>query len=221
MPEQQTIIVSPKQEFCSKSGLKHRGWTDVAIERFLGTHDKEAENPHYKSAPPMKLYKLIRVESIEASQDYLCFKTKSKSRCESSQKALTTKRHNLLRKVAKMEIFIQRKHIEEIFEDAVESYNNFKSNMACEREDFDYVPASINSDRSFLHRITVNFLRHRCSPYETILDRISGKVGKQEAYALLNERIFKQIAGMYPELEEECDRQLAEKIMENQYDRTQ
>ena len=213
MPEQQTITEPPKQEYISKSGLKLRGWTDVAIERFLGTHDKEAENPHYKPAPPMKLYLLTRVESIEASHDYLCFKTKSKSRQESSQKALTTKRHNLLRKVAKMEIFIQRKHIEEIFEDAVESYNNFKSNMACEREDFDYVPASINSDKEFLHRITVNFLRHRCSPYETILDRISGKVGKQEAYALLNQKIFQKIAEIFPELQDECDRQLSEKIM--------
>lgn len=213
MPEQQTIIEPPKPEFCSKSTLKLRGWTEMAIERFLGTHDKEAPNPYYKSAPPMKLYLLSRAESIESSPEYLCFKTKSKSRQESSQKALKTKRHNLLRKVAKMEIFIQRKNIEDTIHDAVKSYNDFKSNMACERGDFDYQPASTNSDKEFLTRITVNFLRHRCSQYEKILDRIAGKVGKNEAYALLNERIFKQIAQMYPELTEECDRQLSEKII--------
>lgn len=214
MIEQQTVISEPtKQEFCSKSGLKHRGWTDTATERFLGEHDKEAVNPHYKCAAPMKLYKLSRVEQIEQSQAFLHFKAQSKHRLEASKKALKTKRSNLIEKVAAMEIFIQRKNFEEIIKDAVNSYNNFKSNCADERGDFDYQPASINSDKAFLTRITVNYLRHRCSPYEQILDRISGKVGKQEAYALLNQKIFQRISEMFPELKEECEKQLSEKIM--------
>lgn len=211
MSQQQTISEPP--EFCSKATLKLRGWTDGAIERFLDTPDKEAPNPHYKSVAPMKLYKLSRVEETEHSQEFLHFKAQSKPRLEASKKAVKTKRENLLHKVARLEIHIQRKNFEDIIVDAVESYNNFKSNMAMERGDFDYQPATINSGKEFLNRITVNFLRHRCSSYERILDNIEGKVGKKEAYALLNQKIFQRITEIYPELKEECEKQLAEKIM--------
>lgn len=211
IPDQK--ISSNEPEFCAKSTLKQRGWTDTAIERFLGDHDKEVPNPYYKSAAPMKLYKLSRVEEAEQSQAFLHFKAQSKPRQEASQKALTTKRKNLLRKVTEMEIYIQRKNLEDIITDAVKAYNSFKSCMADERGDFDYQQATVNSDKEFLNRITVNYLRHRCSPYEKILDKIEGKVGTKEAYTLLNEKIFQKIGETFPELKAECDRQLEEKIM--------
>lgn len=202
-------------EYCSKSTLKLSGWTEVMIDRFLSTPDKEVPNPYYKSAAPMKLYKLSRVEAIESSQEFIDFKEKGKPRQEASEKAIKTKTVNLLTKVSQMDIFITRKNFEDIVKDAVDSYNTFKSNMAMEREDFDYQQASINSDKQFLNRITVNFLRYRCTPYERMLDRITGKVGKKEAYALLNQRIFNKIAEMYPELKSECATQLEQRIMGN------
>lgn len=200
------------QEYISRAALRRRGWTDSAISLFLGIHDKEVPNPHYKSSAPMKLFKLGRVEHIEASIEYQRYKYKSKPRLEASQKAIKTKMGNLLAKVAQIEIYLHRKNFEDIQQDAINSYNEFKSNMASEREDFDYRHASNTSDREFLNRITVNYLRHRCSPYERMLDKIAGKVGKHEAYALLNQRIFHKIGDMYPELKGECDKQLAEKI---------
>ena len=55
-------------EYISASGLKQsRGWTNTKIARLLVKPDKTVQNPHYKSAPPMKLYDLKRVKSIESS----------------------------------------------------------------------------------------------------------------------------------------------------------
>ena len=40
------------------------GWTDGLIARHLGKHDREAPNPHYRSAAPMRLYLLERVHAV-------------------------------------------------------------------------------------------------------------------------------------------------------------
>ena len=67
--------------------------------------------------------------------------------------------------------------------------------------------ASPDDDEDFLHRITVNFLRHECSHYDHELDRLYGKVGHDDAYLLLSGRIFNEIAKQYDWLAQECHRQ--------------
>ena len=206
-------IGANQPDHCCKSTLKERGWTDRAIERFLKQPDKEVPNPYYKSSPPMKLYKLSRVEFIEASDDFKGFQARNQKRLDATRKGMKTKLERLLNTVASMEIFIERKHFEDVILEAIESYNGFKGSMSADKEDFDYQPASIESDQQFLHRITVNYLRHRCTPYERALDKIKGKVGKREAYALLNQMIYNKISELYPLLTHECNSQLEEKIM--------
>ena len=49
------------------SELKQRGWTDGLIKKFLPKPDETKTNPIVKSAAPMKLYKIKRVERIEKS----------------------------------------------------------------------------------------------------------------------------------------------------------
>ncbi len=208
----QTIltITQPQPDHCSHSTLLHRGWTETGIQMFLKTPDKTVPNPHYRSGADMKLYLFSRVESIEQGMEYKAFCEKNWKRKVGSANAVMTKKKKLLHRVAGWDIYISRQHLPEVIQDAISSYNGRKADRS--DEGFIYEPASIQSDKEFLYRITVNFLRHRCSPYERRLDEIVGKVGTKEAYILLNQNIFKKISEIYPELLGECDRQLEEKI---------
>ena len=59
-----------KQDHCSVAGLKHRGWTDAMIRDLLGEPDKRGANPHYRKAAPTRLFKISRVELIEATEAF-------------------------------------------------------------------------------------------------------------------------------------------------------
>ena len=69
-----------------------------------------------------------------------------------------------------------------------------------------------DSDKEFLNRITVNYIRHNLTTYEKIIDTMYSKVGKQKAYNMLNKKVFEEIANVYPDYKEECDRQLKMKM---------
>lgn len=204
----QAVLTQP--DHCSHSTLLRRGWTEAGIRRFLITPDKTVPNPHYSRSADMKLYSLTRVESIETSTEYILFCEINKKRKQGAANAVRTKKEKLLRRVAGWDIYIPRQNLTDVIQDAISSYNG----RVVDRSDdgFIYEPASLNSDKEFLYRITVNFLRHRCSPYERKLVEIAGKVGTKEAYILLNQNIFKKISELYPELQAECDRQLEDKI---------
>lgn len=52
-------------DYCSKAGLKARGWTEAQIRDILGEPDHTVTNPHYGSAAPMQLFSLRRVQAAE------------------------------------------------------------------------------------------------------------------------------------------------------------
>jgi hypothetical protein len=97
---------------------------------------------------------------------------------------------------------------------ACENFNGFKEQAAFERGDYDFRAATLESDPSFLQRITVNYLRHRLSRYDSELERLFGKVGVRDAYAALNLKVYSAIADAYPELADECRRQEERKRLE-------
>lgn len=51
-------------------GLRERGWTEGMIRGFLGKPDLYVDNPHYKSAAPMRLWRLQRAEAAEATEEF-------------------------------------------------------------------------------------------------------------------------------------------------------
>ena len=87
--------------------------------------------------------------------------------------------------------------------------------------------AGQNSDKNFLDRICVNYLRHNCinlkeqtgdecykffiSYYEDALVAIYGKTGVREAYKLLSRKIYEKIIEIYPIFLNECVLQMEKK----------
>lgn len=201
-------------EYVTKTALKKKGWTDKGINLFLKTHDKEAKNPVYRSASPMKLYSTKKVEKIEQGKDFQEFQSKNVLKKEGSKNAVETKRQNVLKEIAAWKIQLEHRGMESIKRSAIYSYNQFKREKAEEFDNFDFIPANSKSDPLFLNRIIVNYLRHVLSNYDDKLEELFGRVGKSEAYRLVNTKIYSKIAEIYPELKDECDNQLMRKLDE-------
>lgn len=200
---------SPSEaEYLTKSELKERGWTEKAISLFLGECDKEAKNLYYSKAPPVRLYLKSRVEAVERSEAYQNFLLKNANRVSGARKAAETKKLRLLEEVAGWTIELEARPYPEIVEAAIEAYNSYRKMLYYDRAR-DYTPANTDSDPEFLQRITVNYLRHELSDYEYRLRVLFGKVGKTEGYRILNKKIYDKIASTYPQLRDECNRQMA------------
>lgn len=201
------------EAYISKSGLKSRGWTEKAITTFLPLHDKEARNPIFSSAAPVKLYLQIRVEDIEQMGAFKEFARKNKNRIAGAAVAVVTKKTRLLGEVSSWNIGLPSVPLGTVRGNAIRSYNQRRELVWSERWS-DFGEATPSSDIAFLDRITVNFIRHHLSCYDGKLEQLFGKVGKAEAYSILNRKIYAKISSVYPELAAECRRQLKQKSRE-------
>jgi len=191
--------------------IKERGWTEKAIKLFLGDHDKEKPNPYYSSASPMKLYLIERVKKKEQSKEFKDFKNNSKK--NGSKKAIATKKKQITELITGLNIKIQKEKFSVIRKKAIQSYNQFKEDISFKGRNpsFEFQKADLKSNKEFLNRIIVNYIRHKSTKYDYKLQKIFGKVGKQEAYKLLNKKIYDKISEVYPQLKEECNNQIHKK----------
>lgn len=74
------------------SGLKERGWTEAMIRDLLGEPDLLADNPHYKSAAPWRLWRLQRAAAAEATPEFTTAKARAERACAAAGKAAETRR---------------------------------------------------------------------------------------------------------------------------------
>ncbi len=85
------------EQYITPAGLKgKRGWTDQMIRKLLGGPDKVAPNPHYRTAAPMRLYLVGRVEQAEKSGLFVRHEPDPR-RQKAAAKAVQTKMRNLMR----------------------------------------------------------------------------------------------------------------------------
>ena len=80
-----------QKKYYRSSELKQRGWTDGLIKKFLPNPDETKTNPVIKSAAPMKLYKIKRVERIEKSERFIKEMENISRRKIAARKAVETK----------------------------------------------------------------------------------------------------------------------------------
>lgn len=199
-----------KDKVCQSIVLQREGWTKTALKHFGLEPVDTAPNPMFKSASPMKLYSLAQIEEIEQLEEFSDWKVKVSKRRENAKKSAATKKKHLIEIVNSLKIRVKRK--ENTLESAIEAYNEF-------HEQFDdYKFASTSSNKSFLDRITVNYIRHNLTSYEVGLCKIFGKVGKSTGYMMINQKIFQKIADVYPEYAEEAQRQFESKFGVELYD---
>lgn len=198
----------------SLAGLRARGWTPALVAQWLPEPDRTAPNPHYRSGPPMKLYALERVEAIEATDAFAADQEQAKTRSARGTRAAQTKRTQLLTAIEALQIRVPQIASETLTARACDHYNA----LQLDRERWEALPATPESDIRFLERITVNYLRHALTSYERQLARVFGKVGVREAYQVINRKVYDAISAAYPQLKAECARQLTRKQQESSTD---
>ncbi len=72
-------------------GLKERGWTESMIRDLLGEPDLRVDNPHYKTAAPMRLWRLQRAEVAEACPGFTAARERGARQCAAAAKAAETR----------------------------------------------------------------------------------------------------------------------------------
>jgi hypothetical protein len=59
------------RRYVSLGGLRLRGWTSGSmVRRLLGAPDRLSVDPRARAAPPIRLYRLERVEAAERSEEF-------------------------------------------------------------------------------------------------------------------------------------------------------
>jgi hypothetical protein len=197
-----------KDEFISVKGLKKgRSWTDTLIERFLGEPDKLVINKYYRSGPRVRLYKLERVlqaeETSEFKAAFVISQKRSMKAKEAAEKGIDTKIDKLCDEILgitgdSLPDFTP----EELTLAACKNYNSLgipeHIYFKIIESGGDFREASPQSEKPFLDRITVNYLRHTYFGYDESLSYIDGRVGKDIAYSMLREEIDEAIHEKYP-----------------------
>ena len=195
-------------EKLTKSRLKvERGWTNKLMKNFLPEPDETKLNPHYKSGPPMLLFKIQTIQEIEQTESFQKAKHKTEKRKRAAQKAVEKKRDKLNDYLGTLKIEVPIYSKTNLVSLACKHYNEIQQQREAEGLATCGLIATPASDPQFLRRICVNYLRHCLTSYEVYLDKISGKVGFAEGYETIRRIIFDQIAVGYPWLAEECKRQ--------------
>jgi hypothetical protein len=197
------------KQFITKTDLiSIRKWTDRLIKKYMPVPDEIRNNPHYGRASEMKLYKISRVESIEKNEQFLIDFEKTTLRRKSSLKMVETKKDNLLIEISELPISVEFIPRNELVPLVIDNYNKNK-------DEYKGYSSFRDFDQSKLERLTVNYIRHKLTPYDYYLKLIESKVGKKEGYRLLKERIYNCISESYPDLTRECTLQFRRKFYLN------
>jgi len=187
------------ESYITKTALLNRvGWTAGLVARLLGEPDKRKKTFGIKH--PLALYAMSRVEQAEASADFIAVQKDIARRKAAAAKATETKVAKLMAQIGAMTVTVQRHKLAHVRRMAIESYN--------ERNVYACIAKGDNLDPLFLDRITVNFIRHEMTEYDTALWAVAGKTGIARAVAEIRRRVYSAIAQTYPELKEECERQM-------------
>jgi hypothetical protein len=182
----------------TKSALLERaGWTATLVSRLLGEPDQRKKV--HGITNPLSLYAVTRIEQAEATADFAQSQEGIAKRKIAAAKAVSTKTANLMAAIEAMPVEVKQLRFVDVKRLAIDSYN-----MRSRGDSF----ATNVDDPAFLDRITVNFIRHELSKYDTALWEVAGKTGVAHAVVKIRRRVYSAIAQAYPALSAECERQI-------------
>ncbi|MGA5702334.1 hypothetical protein [Peterkaempfera bronchialis] len=192
--------------------LRARGWTPSMVRDLLGEPDAQGRSPFYGPAVPTRMYAIGRVETAEGTEEFARSLAAAARRSAAAREAAARRRREVLDRIVAEPVEVPRLSRDELAEQAVRHRNRRDRERAWDRPDHVPRPAvAATTDAAALARWQVDYLRHRLTGYDALLDGLYGSAGRTEAAQLLRERIHDAIAGTYPELAAECRRRLAER----------
>ena len=117
------------------------------------------------------------------------------------------KKQELMEQIELMTFKIKVISEDNLLQNAVRSYNDFHEMISMERNNFSFDYTTPKSDKAFLERIEVNYIRHNLTKYDTALETMAGRIGVHEAVVKIKFMIMDTISEKYPYLADECRKQ--------------
>ncbi|GAA1988949.1 hypothetical protein [Catenulispora subtropica] len=185
-----------KTDYLNITGLTARGWTAAMIRDFLGRPDATAPNPRFHNAPPTPLFARTRIDAAERTRKFAERRDLAARRSASGKAAARRRRMEMLRLMAAEDISIP--HLDPAVLEA----------RAVRHRDARARVGGASVDRKTLNRWKVNYLRQHLTRYDPMIEGLFGRIGRADAERSLLRRTFEAIAKAYPDLHDECQRQL-------------
>jgi hypothetical protein len=209
----------PSRTHLSAAGLRARGWTAGMVRQLLGEPDLSGVNPRFRSAPQTRLYLVERVEAAERSDEFRAVAAAAARRPGTAKAADRRRRREVLARIAAEPVDVPRLTPDRLAALAVEHRRRREARRAHGRWDppvehppVGDPPTTVDgAGPGPLQRWKVDYLRHRLARYDDILDEMYGRTGRAAAEELLRRRVYAAIAEAYPDLAQECERQLRER----------
>ena len=168
--------------------LKKRGWTERLIKALLGDPDRSTNNPAFKKAAPIPLYRRDRVEAAEQHPTFQDHITKSAKRRASAAETAQRRTNDVVRKAATAELLwiCPTRSLRELHD------------------------ISERAPHTRTDSPGMDFLINFCSNYEIAASQIPwGKPGALQADAVLIARLCREITLHWPALKDECSNRIA------------
>ncbi|MFF8836999.1 hypothetical protein [Streptomyces sp. NPDC015130] len=189
--------MTDRTTYVTLTGVRRRGWTDAMIRDLLGSPDVQGRDPRRWSLAPVRLYLLVRVETVERTAEFAAASLLSKARSAAAGLYAERRRAAVLTAIRAAPIDVPLLPGPELERRAVRHRHLLGARGPGE------VP------RGALVRWQVSYLRQALARYESLLDGLYGEAGRQDAERLLRHRLYEAIAEAYPALAQECLRRIA------------
>ena len=194
-PKGGSMELDYKKYFTQKK-LKDLGFSERLIEKLLPA-PLLADNPHHAKAKPMKLWEKSVVYEAMKNKEFKDYQMSRQRRSFAMKKRAEEKRlitKNLMFDALK-EVKVRNVTDEELYRRIIKYYK------------VDIDKPTIEQDGRY-PKWAVNTIRHQLTNYNRLYNILSGKIGHEQAYVFLKEEILKIIARFYPQVEEDCARQI-------------
>ncbi|MCM1236332.1 MAG: hypothetical protein NC489_40135 [Ruminococcus flavefaciens] len=193
-----------REQTITKTEVMAMGFSEKTIKELLPM-PQLATNPHYKSAYPMKLWKLSVVEEAMKTPQFQEALKKREKRQAAAAKAVATKLSKIQDETKKFieSIMIERMDIDVLREKALEAKQCWYDEQSFVRGDL-YPKDAYSADEKTVIRWMVNYIRHELTSYDEQLYSMKGRTGIRDMYQEIHSIILDKIAEVYPELAHEC-----------------
>ncbi|RSS59661.1 hypothetical protein [Streptomyces sp. WAC01280] len=199
--------MTDRTTYVTLTGVRRRGWTDSMVRDLLGSPDVQGRDPRRWSLAPVRLYLLVRVETVERTAEFAAASLLSKARSVAAGVYAERRRAAVLSAIRAEPIEVPLLPGPELERRAVRHRHLLGGARVPGGGDTGDGPPEAEAEA--LARWQVSYLRHALSRYESLLDGLYGETGRGDAGRLLRRRLYEAIAAAYPALARECRRRIA------------
>jgi len=196
-----------KEEMLTLTSVKELGFSPKMIETLLPEPILK-DNPHYRCAAPMKLWKKKDVNKAMRTKAFKESLKGREKRRQGAARAVETKKAKLHEEVEEQikQIQVKRINIAKLRQRALDDKQDWYDYQSMLRSNLDFKSA-YDADEATIERWMVNYIRHNLTNYDEDLYEMAGKVGCHEEYMNYRRAVMSKIEEIYPELKAECKRQ--------------